>query len=228
MSDQATQERTSFFSKVASGLRNAIVEEDVTKPAPPPPVAPVISQPIVGSFSLPPQPSSIRKEVVDAIRTNALARATAYTNLLQMADSMASVIPDPNTRIKAAWTIMAKDPSRSVSKTIQAIDTHINDADGQALIFAQQSQRRRAEQVSPLQAQLKAAQDEEASAKARIAELNERLSQLAVTTSTLSPQIVDFEAKIAADEAEFATAVQIVKTELENSKTVVGTALGDK
>ncbi len=77
--------------------------------------------------------AGVNPEFVAAVRKAVFSKTTALTSLVQAADSLAEIIPDPTTRFKAAFKTAGA--GRTVQQIAAAADIHLADIEGEELRF---------------------------------------------------------------------------------------------
>lgn len=221
------EEKRSWLDKV----QGAIWED--TKPAAP---APAAQSPVTAPISsgVPTSPvatySTVNQDMVKAIKANTLSRKTPYTALLEAADKLANVIPDPITRMKAAYAMVGEQ--RTVDAIMKAIDIHVSDVDGEKLRFTQSTEQKRTAELGSLKqqaSQLAASTDQ---MQKEIVSLQERIQMLSGNVTTNITKGNELDAQISARNIEFDTvardfelAAQTVRNELEQQRVAVTSTL---
>lgn len=165
-------------------------------------------------------------EFIVALRQAIKARQTAFTNLLAAADKLASIIPDPATRLKAAFATVGE--GRSPREVIDAIAVHIADLEGQKLQFSRAVETQRAAAIGQLQAELDNAKTSSETAQSQIASMTQQIAQLQQLIATNTTRAGELQAQLTSESARFTTSTQqfeaaliIVKQELEGQKAAV-------
>lgn len=213
-------------------IKGAIFEEDpnAAKPAAAPAKGVTVTAANIAAGVPVQMAAPVNPEFVAAIRKAVLGRNTALTQLMATADKLASIIPDANQRLKAAYATAGD--GRTVAQIVQAVDVHLADVEGEELKFKAALDGKARAEVAPLeqQAQLQAqaverAQQEIANAQARIAELTGQIG-------TLTQEAAQAQAAAAAKRQElelmsinFKQAADAVRAELQQNKLVISTAL---
>jgi chromosome segregation ATPase len=213
-----------------NALKGAIWEQDpnaTPQAQPQAPVAQSTSRP-VGSTA--PMVSSVNDEMVQAIKRNTLSRKTPYTALLEAADKLANVIPDPNMRLKAAYAMVGEQ--RTVEAIMKALDIHISDVDGEKMRFGQATDQRRKTELGSLTTQLtqlntstEQMQTEITNLHARIQQLNTTINDNTVKANELAAQVNSRGAEYDATVAQFENAAQLVRGELEQQRIAISSTL---
>jgi chromosome segregation ATPase len=204
-------------------FKSALFEEDpnAAKPAAPA-AAPVQAAPIGQVPGLP----QAENTFVAALRQAIKQRSSAFTNLLAAADKLANIIPDPATRLRAAFA--TSGDGRSPREVVDAITVHISDLEGQKLQFQRALEGQRAAKLGGLQAELDALRPANDNAAAQIASMTQSIQQLQqlIATNTsrgneLQGQLATETASFTASAQQFELALATVKQELEGQKTAV-------
>lgn len=170
-------------------------------------------------------------EFITALRNAIKARQSAYTALLGAADKLANIIPDANTRLKAAFATVQGE-GRGLKEVIGAIDVHVSDLEGQRLQFASALQKQKDAAIGTLQRELDGLTPSNESAAAQIKSMSEQIAQLQGLMQTNQQRATTLQGEIAAQTSNFTTSEQsfnaaltIVKAELEGQKTAVMSVL---
>ena len=168
---------------------------------------------------------------VQALRAAIKSRATAFTALLATADKLASVIPDANTRLKAAYATVAGE-GRDVRSILQAIEVHAADLESQRMQFSKQAEDAMKATIGSKKAELDAidpsiasAQQQVQSLQQQIQALNEAIAQKNIRKGELAADIATEEQRFNSAKQQFETALTIVRAELDSQKAVIQTAL---
>lgn len=208
-------------------IKGFIVEEDTSAA---PQVKPQVSAPI-GSAPQTQSTSVGDDKFVQALRTAIKSRATAFTALLATADKLASVIPDANTRLKAAYATVAGE-GRDVRSILQAIEVHAADLESQRMQFSKQAEDAMKATIGSKKAELDtidpsitSAQQQVQSLQQQIQALNEAIAQKNIRKGELTADIATEEQRFNAAKQQFETALTIVRAELDSQKAVIQTAL---
>jgi chromosome segregation ATPase len=202
-----------------NAVKGAIFEEtpgDTTVPAP---VAANPSNP-----SVPTAAPTVDADMVTAIKKTTLARKTAYTALLEAADKLTNVIPDSNTRIKAAYAMVSGE-QRTIDTIVNALDIHINDVDSEKARFAQQSKSLHDTDVAAVRTQADTLAATNARLQQQIAELNQQVNANAASIATLAQQADVRQQELDRAAAQFAASAQIVRAEFEQQRATLTTLL---
>jgi chromosome segregation ATPase len=208
------------------------VFQDVPAPAAPA-AAPVAVAPVAGATFAAPinYGPAVNADFVAAIKKGTYARNTAFTQLLGAADKLASIIPDQNTRLKAAYATAGD--GRSVKQIADAVDIHLSDVDGEEARFKQAMDRKVADEVGGGQRRAKAAADAIAHNQQAIAQLQQQIAELTAQISTFQNDHAqgtqaanDAQTAIDRAAAEFKVAANAVRAELASSKAAIMSSLG--
>lgn len=206
-----------------STIRGALFEED---PNAAKPQASVANPAVVAAPTNVGTAVSTDNTFVAALRQAIKARASAFTNLLTAADKLSSIIPDPATRLKAAFATVGD--GRSPKEVIDAITVHISDLEGQKLQFQRALEGQRATKLGTLQAELDALKPANDNAAAQIASMTQSIQQLQQLIANNTARATELQGTITAESANFTASAQqfemaltIVKQELEGQKTAV-------
>jgi chromosome segregation ATPase len=155
-------------------------------------------------------------------------RKTPYTALLETAQSFATLIPDSNTRFKAAF-VSLKRPADDI---VKSIDVHIADVDAQLVSFNGRAQAELQaksgslrEQAAMLGRDTEAAKTQIAAIDAQRAQLIQKITDNQGTAATLDAQANSAEADIKGTMSRFEATVNAKKQELLGQKQTLSTLL---
>jgi hypothetical protein len=214
-------------------IKNAVLLDPGTSDKP---VAPPVQQQaaaVMGTTALAgaaygPQASP---EFVAAIRKVVLSRNTALTQLLTAADKLVAIIPDPNTRFKAAFATAGD--GRTPKQVADAVDIHLADVDGEEARFKQAIDAKVASEVGGAERRAAAATSAITANTQQIEQLQARVAELATQIGTFQQDVAQATADAANKRAEieqataqFKMAAQVVKQELQGHKSTILSALG--
>lgn len=211
-------------------LKGLIFEEDgqaASKPAQPQVAAPLGAAPAAAGAA----PAPADDKFVQALRAAIKNRPTAFTALLSAADKLANIIPDANTRLKAAYATVAGE-GRDVRSVLQAIEVHTADLESQRMQFNKQAEDAMRAEVGAKRAELdtidpsiSSSQQQIQALTAQITALNEAIAQKTIRKSELAAQIATEEQRFAGAKQQFETALTIVQAELNGQKAIIQSAL---
>ncbi len=185
-------------------LKNMVIEEvpETSKAAPPLPPKPTI--PVPSPESIDPAIKKILEQEVQ------LAAHPAYSQFLSLSESMSTVIPDENTRFRAALAALApqniaiKDILFDVDECIQALDKKEREATAA-------SAKARQARVGSREAELK-------NIRLTAARLQDELAKANADSARLEAELADEVRKIEETEAQFAAAITSYRKELNERK----------
>lgn len=191
------------------------------------PAAAKPAQGVPGAAQMVSPSMTANNEFVTALRNAIKGRATAFTALLQAADKLAGIIPDPNTRLKAAFATVQGE-GRGLKEVVGAIEVHMSDLEGQRAQFTAAMEKQKSQALGTLQGELQGLQPANENAQRQIASMSEQIQQLQALIGKNSARAGELQGQINAEGArfstsqqEFETALTIVKSELEGQKTAV-------
>ena len=154
-----------------------------------------------------------------------------YTALLQAADKLVSIIPDPNTRLKAAFASVQGE-GRGLREVIGALDVHVADLESQRMQFGQALAKQREAAVGVLQRELDGLKPANDTAAQQIQAMTAQIQQLQTLITTNTTRAAELQGQITAQtmqftqtEQQFVSALQIVKSELDGQKAAVMSVL---
>lgn len=222
----------SWFDKVKSAVF-------VADPAAPPTQAAQAAPPAGGAATMTPRAQSVvstvattqPNEFVAVLQSAVKSRNTAFTSLLITADKMATIVPDPGMRLKAAFATIATD-GRGANEVMAAIDIHMSDLEGQKLAFMSTLERKRSETLGQLDhdkaINIKQAKD----AEQRIIALQAEIAQLQEVILVGNTAVTTIDAKMQEEASHFDTsklrfeeAIAQVRADLENQRTAIRSSL---
>ena len=169
-------------------------------------------------------------EFLTALRNSIKGRSSAYTSLVQAADKLASIIPDANMRLKAAFATTGE--GRSVKDVTNAIDIHIADLESQKLQCKNAIDAQRQSSVGSLQAELTTLKPANDAAQQQITALTEQIRNLTESITRNNTRAAELQLQINAEELrldsrqqQFDAALNTVKAELTAQKNIVTSTL---
>lgn len=178
-----------------------------------------------------PMTAQVSPEFSAAIRKVVLGRNTALTQLLNAADKLATIIPDPTTRFKAAFATAGD--GRSVKQIAEAVDIHISDVDGEELRFKAAIDQKIVAEVGTLEQRAQMATQAIQGAQGQIEQAQQRITELTQQIirqqGELSQAQADANTKrneIEQASVQFKLAAQQVRHELQSHKATILSALG--
>ena len=161
-----------------SSIKNAIFVDEAAKPQQVPAASPQATpqtQMPAGSAPQVMQPAD--NTFIEALRKAVKGRATGFTSLLAAADKLANIIPDPNTRLKAAYATVSGE-GRGLKEVIGAIDIHVADLEGQKLQFMSAVDNQRNAAIGSLESELNSIGPANQSAAQQIQAMTQQIQQL--------------------------------------------------
>jgi prefoldin subunit 5 len=216
-----------------SALKGALFEEDPNAPKPAPVAAkpaavvtgaaPTVGQPIVFA-------PTVNQAFVDAIRKAVFSKQTALTSLVQVADTMAAIIPDQTTRYRAAFA--AAGGGRTVQQVAAAADIHLSDIAGEESRFTAAAtaklggEMRNMQQVEASLGQgIESATRDIAAARKRIEDLETQVRDATNRLAETQAAIASKKAELEQASSEFKAAADAVRTEITTLRQVVVSSL---
>lgn len=204
-----------------------VLADDATSPAPAP-AAPANTAPMGQA------PSTVvnsNNEFVTALRNAIKARQTAFTSLLAAADKLAGIIPDPITRLRAAFATVSGE-GRGIREVLGAIEVHIADLESQRMQFTRALEGQKQQAIGTLQHELDSLKPANESALQQIQSMTEQIGQLQQLVQNNNLRAGELQTKIATEGArftasaqQFETALVLVKSELDGQKAAVTSTL---
>lgn len=224
-----------------SKLKGMVFEGDGSSPepaaAPAPQGAPQAHQPAssgykpLGSGMSYAPPAAVNEDMVAAIRKQTFGRNTALTALINAADQLADVIPDPTMRLKAAQKTAGA--GRVAKEFADAVTIHLSDVDAAEMQFASALEGKIKAEVGGLKAQAVQAESQVNAANSEVQSLQQRIAQLQQQTveqttnfHNLNAQAASKEAELRQAEVEFKAAAAHVRNELNGHKATILSTLG--
>jgi chromosome segregation ATPase len=220
-----------MFNINLKSLHDLVMDEDPNeqKATPTSPVAPAPA-------GYPPMPAGqtfggVNNQYIDALRAAIKARPTALTALTAAAEKLTTVIPDANMRLKAAFQ-MVKSEGRGVKELLDAITVHVADLESQKLQFSRAMETESQNAIGKLQADANTFTSSTQVAQQQIKQLQQQLEQLNSLIVTNNNAFAETTQKINVEKSrlgenaqQFDTALTVVKSELENQRVVIQSAL---
>lgn len=177
------------------------------------------------------QMASPDNEFVAVLRKAVKARPTPFTALLDAADRLAGIIPDPNMRLKAAFASVAGE-GRGLREVLGAIDAHVADIEGQRLQFSRSLENQRVTALSALEAEKSNLDASNKSAQQQIEQMSQTIQQLQQLISTNTARGAEISVKISTETSRFTgmqsmfdSALSLVKQDLEGQRAAVTSTL---
>lgn len=168
---------------------------------------------------------------VNALKTAIKSRQTAFTALMTAAEKLTNIIPDPNTRLKAAYATIQGE-GRGAKEILGAIEVHQADLESQKLSFNKQSEDAlrltiggKQSELDSIDPSIQIAQNQIQALTQQIQTLNETIAQRTARKAELAADIANDSATFAVAKQQFETALTIVKAELDGQKAVIVSAL---
>ena len=170
-------------------------------------------------------------EILGMFQNAIVARKTPYTALLEKSNVLVDVIPDENTRVKAAFKMILSE-GRTLDSVLQAIDLHISDISGELLRLRSTSEGASKTKVQSLRAAAQGMIDLRDSNLKKISDLQAQIERLHNEATEADQKAVDQTNQANAAEAEITAIVEranaaadFVKQDLTNKKTALVTIL---
>lgn len=215
-------------------IKNLIIEEDPSAQQPQPAAAPQVQsasapvQSVAASASLI-QPQ--QNEFLDVLRNMIKSRKTAFTALLEAADRLNAIIPDQNTRLKAAFATVSSE-QRGLKEILGAIEMHAADLEAQKMNFGRTLEQKINESVGSMNHEKASLTNANQTANGQIQSLMDQIASLRQMISANESKIVEIDVKISSETSRFTTmqsqfdvAMTIVKQELDGQKAAVASTL---
>lgn len=204
--------------------KNMLYETGTTQPPAPQPAQPTTQaqSPASGITTAP----VANQEMVDAMRKVVAGRNSALTRLMQSADTLIEVIPDPVIRLRAAHKMVAA--GQTGTQIAAAIDIHLGDIATEVQRFEQAANGRKAAEQGSLNATIatcgatiESAQNELQKAQERIAVLTAQVAEMNARGAAAQAELAVVSAKYDASIADFKSAAAIVSQELEANRAAI-------
>jgi hypothetical protein len=213
-------------------IKGAIFEDGPSTPAQAKPAPTQDSRAPAPNITMPPHAlAPVNDKYADALRTVLKSRSSAFSALLQGADKLVAIIPDPNTRLKAAYE-MVKGEGRGVREIAAAIEVHASDLEAQRMQFNSAIEKEKQATLGALQAELdrlgpnsETALKQIESLTAQIQTLQQVVNQNQARHAEIGSQIAMETGRIETSKQQFDSALTLVKAELEGQKNIILTAL---
>lgn len=215
-------------------IRDAILVDDGTTPSQP---TTATTHNAAAAFSASPNHSAGAQvvqqdnEFIAVLRKAVKARPTPFTALLDAADRLAGIIPDPNMRLKAAFASVASE-GRGLREILGAIDAHVADIEGQRMQFSRSLENQRATALGSLEAEKASLDATSKSAQQQIEQMSQTIQQLQQSINANITRAAEVSVKISTETSRFTgmqsmfdSALMIVKQDLENQRGAVTSTL---
>jgi chromosome segregation ATPase len=184
-----------------------------------------------GAMNAQPVPVVSDNSFIEALRKAVKTRPTAFTSLLAAADKLANIIPDPNTRLKAAYATVSGE-GRGLKEVVGAIEVHIADLEGQKLQFMSALEAQRTAALGTLESEMNSIGPANQSAAQQIQSMTQQIQQLQELIARNTNREAELKGKITAEQArftvsqqQFESALVLVKTELESQRSAITSTL---
>lgn len=205
---------------VWNAIKGAIFEEEPTageQPAPSPAPAPsTTGQPMhVGS--------TVNPEFVAAIKKAVFGRPTALTSLVEAAEKLANIIPDPTTRFKAAYATAGS--GRTVQQIAAAADIHLADVEGEEMRFKAAVDAKLGTEIQQLESIATNSATQITQLQRQLEEIQQRIIQLTQQQAEASANASQKKMELQLTSDQFKAAAQIVRNEIQALRTTVTSAL---
>lgn len=213
-----------------TNIKNAIFVDEAAKAPQAQAAAPVATSVSSGSA---PAAAVVSQDntFIELLRKVIKSRSTAFTALLDAADKLSSIIPDPTTRLKAAYATVASE-GRGLKEMLGAIDAHNSDLEANKMSFTRSLETQRTAALSALESEKAALEASAKTSAEQIAAMQQQIQHLQQLISTNTTRAIEISTKIQAEEARFATTAQqfetalvIVRQELEGQRSAIGSTL---
>ncbi len=203
-------------------FKSAIFVEEPgdAKPAPAP-----ASAPVVGSLHATPQavPMGVNPEFVAAIKKAVFGKSTALTALVEAADKLANIIPDPVTRFKAAFATASS--GRTVQQIAAAADIHLADVEGEELRFKAAVDGKLGSEINQLEATASSAAAQITSLQRQLEETQQRIIQLTQQQAEAAALAGQKKIELQTTSEQFKAAAQTVRNEINALRQTVLSSL---
>lgn len=215
-----------MFASITSALKSAIYEDPNAGKAAPAAAPQAQGMPVSGIA-----PQNLQNQAMVAeIKKATFSRNTAFTRVLQAADTLVDVVPDQTMRLKAAFKMAGA--GQSGKQVADAVDVHLQDVDGEEMRFKQAIDQKTAQEVGALNAKASVLEQQVSAASAEIQAAQQRITELNTTIVTLSQQAGEAKTQaaqktteLAAAQAQFKLSADAVRAELNAQKALVVSTL---
>jgi hypothetical protein len=234
MSDQEKKPGKSLWSSIVSSV---IDTDEKPTPAAPKQIAPQAAVPAstnaAGTYipamvnSMAPDP-----DMIAGLQATVAKKPSPYSAFLESAGKLESIIPDETMRLKAAIASITGDGKRTADSILTAIDMHINDVEGQRMLFKGASDQRRRTEIDAPKARADQLRAQNTNIAANIEDFQKKIQALqdqAMTNDseaqTLDAQSHSADVDITSVENRFGLSVDWVKNELAAKKQVLASVV---
>jgi chromosome segregation ATPase len=173
----------------------------------------------------------VENRFVEVLRKAITARQTAFTSLLAAADKLASIIPDPIVRLKAAYATVSGE-GRGLREVVAAIDFHMSDMEGQKAQFMSVLKTQQQQAIGTIETELNGIPISNENAMKQIQTMTQQITQLqellgknAARESELRNELASQQATFTMSQQEFESALATVKGELEGQRMAITSTL---
>lgn len=164
------------------------------------------------------------------VRESIFSRTTAYTSLMDAAEKLSSIIPDPVQRLKAAH--VTSSTGRTVQQIADAVPMHLADIEGEGIRFKQAIEAKRSQVIGALNAKkvsadaaIKSANEEIERLTQRIQQLHQQMANAQNDSAGVASEITIAEADINNAINEFNSAANTLRDELNLGKATILSSL---
>ena len=210
---------------VWNAIKGAIFEDDpaaspTTAPASQPTAATAISPTLTSAPSL---AAGVNPEFVAAIKKAVFSKATALTALVDAADKLNNIIPDPVTRFKAAFATAGS--GRTVQQIAAAADIHLADVEGEELRFRAAVDAKLGTEITQLEASASSAATQIANLQRQLEETQQRIIQLTQQQAEAAALAGQKKVELHTTSEQFKAAAQAVRNEINSLRQTVVSSL---
>jgi chromosome segregation ATPase len=189
--------------------------------------APAAAGPTITSSSIPAVPSTIgstvNPEFIAAIKKAVFSKQTALTSLVEAADKLSNIIPDPTTRFKAAYATAGN--GRTVQQIAAAADIHLADVEGEELRFKAAVDAKLGTEIQHLEATASSAATQITNLQQQLEDTQRRIIQLTQQQAEASALASQKKTELQLTSDQFKAAAQLVRNEIQTLRQTVVTSL---
>lgn len=202
-------------------IKGAIFEAD---PAAAPSVAKASPAPANSMQAAPHTVSTgVNSEFVAVIKKAVFGKATALTALVEAADKLSGIIPDPVTRFKAAFATAGS--GRTVQQIAAAADIHLADVEGEELRFKAAVDAKLGTEINQLEATASGAAAQIANLQRQLEETQQRIVQLTQQQAEAAALAGQKKIELQTTSEQFKAAAQTVRNEINALRQTVLSSL---
>lgn len=167
--------------------------------------------------------SGVNPEFIAAIRKAVFGKTTALTSLIEAADKLQSIIPDPTTRFKAAYATAGS--GRTVQQIAAAADIHLADVEGEELRFKAAVDAKLGTEIQRLEGEATNAAQQITNLQRVLEETQQRIIQLTQQQAEAAATAAQKKIELQTTSEQFKAAALTVRNEIQALRQTILTSL---